>query len=710
MNPVSPTGPSHRGRHPVTAAQPPGRKPAGRAGEGWLDRMGERYARPILAAMMLLEAGVLSWFVLLKFRFYLYSDIDCALFVQAVDGILRGSFYSSIRGMNWLGDHSSLVLFLVAPVYAVFRHPATLPILQSVVLALGAIPVFGLARREIGRGAIPLGFAALYLLYPAVGYTALYEFHPEVLCTTTLLAMIASHRADRLGWTMAFAALSLMGKEDVALPVAAYALLSLLDRGPRRRVHALALLSLAAASLLVSFAVLKPAFGMGEVDYGRLYLDWGTRPGEVALNILRHPLRAATAFFMTPGYPLDTALKLQFHLHLLLPLLFLPVLSPITAVAIGPTLATHFLSWRSPQHTIYYQYTALITPFLITASVLGLRNLLRRRAGAGGLSLPEALGGRRDVRAFARWILLGMLGATLACHLMYGPLLGHGILQLVRAEEPVSPTGEDRALARHRDRMMSVLGSRDSVVAGWEFLTRLAARRNTRSFHNVLEGRHTFSTRAYPSLTDASALLVDVSQPRLSLFVVPGSAGRARALIAENRLGLVGAAGDVLLYLRDAPDSVEIWREGGGAPADPQRVVFDGEIAYLGDEFLATTVEPGGLLPLRTFWSRVAPSASTYVLELTAYDSLGRAVFSHWRHLGYMQHPIGTWPDSTPVRETYRLVVPQDVTPGTYMLGMRVGRRSEERQVLSETDDARVRAQNNVVELGRFTVLPLRGR
>ena len=73
-----------------------------------------------------------------------------------------------------------------------------------------------------------------------------------------------------------------------------------------------------------------------------------------------------------------------------------------------------------------------------------------------------------------------------------------------------------------------------------------------------------------------------------------------------------------------------------------------------------------------------------------------------------MFHPAGEWPDTTMVTETWRMVVPDDAKPGTYMLTMRVGRRVGSDQVLCVTDDPRVRAQNNWVELGRFTIEPRR--
>ena len=652
----------------------------------------------MLAAMMALYVALFSWHVWLKYRYYLYSDIDCAMFVQAVEAILRGSLFSSIRGMTWLGDHSSLILYLIAPIYAVARHPVTLPILQTVALALGAIPVFSLARRELGAGVLPVVFAAVYLLYPAVGYTNLYEFHPEVLCTPLLLAAFASYRADRFGATVLFAGLSLLGKEDIALPVLALAVYSTLDsRQPRRFTDAAAFAGLAIASLVISFAVLKPALSAGEVDYGRMYLDWGRSPGEVTLSLLRQPLRALSAFFTSPGYDFDTVLKLQFYLHLLLPLAFLPLLAPRTLAIVVPTLATHFLSWRSAQHTIYYQYTALLTPFLMAAAVLGLRGLLQRKWAA----VPDPPG-RAGVAA------LVLLVAMLAGNWMFGPLWGHGTLQFVTAEEAIAPTGKDRALTRHRDRMVSEVGRRDRVVLGFEFLTRFASRREVHSFHNIVGGLKTFSTEPYTPPAGVTALLADVSHSRLRVYADSGTADRVGRLLRDNHLGLADAAGDILLFLQNAPDRVRVWSEGERPVPIPQRVVFDRQLAFLGNELAASSVAPGGTLPVRTFWRRVASTDSLYVLQFTAFDARERPAFATMRYLGYMLHPPATWPDTTMVCEDWGMVIPDDARPGSYMLGMRVGRRSETDQVLCDTDDPRIRAQNMVVELGRFTVLPSR--
>src|SRR5439155_2622337 len=132
-------------------------------------------------------------------------------------------------------------------------------------------------------------------------------------------------------------------------------------------------------------------------------------------------------------------------------------------------------------------------------------------------------------------------------------------LQFVAAEEAVAPSGEDRAMSRHRDAMVAALGARNHVMAGYEFLLRLADR-DVRSFHNVVDGLKTFSDVPYTTPTGIDALIADVSHSRLRPHADVGTAARVARFVRENRLGLVGAAGDLLLFLRGAPDSVTLWQ------------------------------------------------------------------------------------------------------------------------------------------------------
>src|SRR5439155_7552565 len=86
----------------------------------------------------------------------------------------------------------------------------------------------------------------------------------------------------------------------------------------------------------------------------------------------------------------DTLLKIRYHIDLLLPLLFLPLASPLALMTAAPIMVEHLLSSRANQHMIIYQYTAPVTPALIVATVLGVRNLARALNRIGSLARRPA--------------------------------------------------------------------------------------------------------------------------------------------------------------------------------------------------------------------------------------------------------------------------------------------------------------------------------
>src|SRR3989442_6095228 len=272
-------------KHPVVQGSPARRDSvAGRVMIG-LDVVGRRDKVWVLG-LMAAYAAVLTLLSIVKYRYYLYTDFDLAIFAHAEERLLHGTLDESIGGMSWLGGHVSPVLFLTAPLYAIFRHPVTLLVLQSAALALGAWPVFQLARREVAVGFAPVGLAALYLFYPALGYLNLFEFHPEALATPALLFAFTAMRAGRLERTLAWTALALSAREDVALPVLAMAAHALATRAPRSRRSGAALAGLAVASLLLSFAVVLPHFGSGKTDYRPMYAHWGASASEVFAHLI----------------------------------------------------------------------------------------------------------------------------------------------------------------------------------------------------------------------------------------------------------------------------------------------------------------------------------------------------------------------------------------------------------------------------------------
>ncbi len=633
----------------------------------------------VLAAMVLAYTVIYSTFDAILLRHYLYTDFDLAIFTQAVDGILHGRLFSSIRGMAWPGDHSSLILFLIAPLYALFQSPLTLLVVQSAAQALGALPMYALARRETGHAGIALTCAGIYLLQPALGYSNLFEFHPELLATAPLLASFYYLRCGRARPTLLWAGVALLCREDVMLPVFMMALYALTRRQPGSLRLAVALAAAAAVSAFVTWGVLRPAFFQGEAEYGKVYRQWGDTLGAAAQHMLRDPVGVVVNLFSTPGVPYDTRVKQQFHLTLFLPLGLLPFLSPLTLAVALPVFMEHLLSWRPSQHTILCQYTALQIPFVSAAAVLGLRNLLAffgprgtpRRAGRPAAAEHAPRGLAVSARA-ATLAMAWALAASLGCQLWFGPLLSSGKFFITGTRGRHTPTPEERTLTPYRDQLVARVPRRGGVVASFEFLSRFASRDSVHSLHHVMAGTYTFSARPYPSPTGVAALIADLTAIHVTGAVVPETAERLQELVRRNRLAPVAEAGDLVLFLRDARDTLQLVTRGGCATTGAAPVVFDGQLAFLDGALVDSVGRPGGTVALATCWRRTGPIDRFFQTRLDVVDGAGRSVLEHRRDLGYVLWPPHLWALDEPMRENYRLVLTDDLRPGDYRVVMRV--------------------------------------
>jgi uncharacterized membrane protein len=676
-------GTADRRRDPVPAPPALGPVPAG-----------HRLALAGLIAAYAVTFSILCW---IRWRYYLYTDFDLAIFAQAVDGILRGTLFSSIRGMPWLGDHSSLILFVLAPIYAIVRHPMTLLVVQSVALALGALPIHALARRELRHDGLALACAALYLLQPAMGYANLFEFHPEMLATPALAAAFFFLRSGRTRATLVWAGFAMLCREDVALVVVMLALHALVWARPRRPALAGMLFAGAALSLAITFLILRPVFTHGESDYAGVYRQWGASFGSVVGGILSRPDLALQSLVITPGVPFDSSVKLQYHLTMLLPLAFLPLLSPATLLIALPAFAEHMLSWRTAQHTILCQYTALILPFTAVGTVMGMKNLLAWAAPVGRTAIVP-----RSVAATAVGAVA--LVASLFCAFLYGPLLSDGKFLLTPTRGRKLPTGAEVVAARNRDWLLARLPAHGGIVASFEILPRLSRRDSVHSIHHILRGTYTFSARPYPIPQNISGVIADMEAPNVIGSIAPGSTERIRALLSENRLVPVASGGDIVLFERGGGEFRELVSVGAGCDTSAQPIVFDGQLAWRGvmNEAIA---EPGGTVHVRTCWERIATSDRFHGMELTLIDEAGRVRQTRRRDLGYVAWPPLSWPIGVPHREDYQMLLDDDLSPGAYTLRMRVIWRGINIDGESTSDSPDRSPPGSGVVLGRVVVV-----
>ena len=91
----------------------------------------------------------------LRHRAFNTGRFDLGNMVQAVDATAHGRVLevTGLRGdqISRLAAHVDPILVVLAPLWRLWPSPDLLLIVQAIAVALGAIPVFRLARRRLGR-------------------------------------------------------------------------------------------------------------------------------------------------------------------------------------------------------------------------------------------------------------------------------------------------------------------------------------------------------------------------------------------------------------------------------------------------------------------------------------------------------------------------------------------------------------------------------
>src|SRR3979409_910356 len=64
-----------------------------------------------------------------------YRTFDLAYYVQALWQLIHGRFHVSVLDVPLLGNHVEPIVFLIAPLFLLFRHPLLLVVVQNAALA-----------------------------------------------------------------------------------------------------------------------------------------------------------------------------------------------------------------------------------------------------------------------------------------------------------------------------------------------------------------------------------------------------------------------------------------------------------------------------------------------------------------------------------------------------------------------------------------------
>jgi uncharacterized membrane protein len=555
----------------------------------------------IVGLLIVLYIAVFSALSVARHEAFETLAFDLGNYDQAIWNTIHGRLlrFTNVEGLSSrLAQHVEPILLPVSLFYLLYDSPKTLLILQTVIVALGAWPVYLLAREKLRNEFGGIVFAAAYLLFPALEAANLYDFQAVSLAPTFLLWAFYFLEKEKDPWFIVFSVLAMSCKEEMSLLIVMMGLYTLLLR--KRKKLGAAMIVVAAIWFYVAVYIVISWANQGKSQFLTHYQDWGDNLFEIVLTMIRQ--RAWWLIFNTDN--------LDYLSRLLLPLAFLPLFSlPILLIAL-PSLAINLLSGNMLMHRPeMFHYAGPIVPLAILAAIWGAGFLLQhlgRRMPGGGKSLSY---------------LLSCL--VLVCSLSYHRYRGFSPLS-VRFRWPV--TTEHHRLAQ---RLIDQIPPTASVSAQLNLNPHVSHREKLYTFPNIEDAEYIF--------LDAASM---GNKDDVNTWV-------KEQLLENGPFGIVAAQDGYLLLQHgvesDAPpDSFYTFvRVRNPDIQYPLLAHFGSSIEFLGfDVIYNRELESFYNLYLRTS----QPLDTDYFIALYLVDEAGQVVGSTVEPQAAMiWHPTGRW-------------------------------------------------------------------
>ena len=401
------------------------------AGHGWRDRAAgvahtarSRWPHILgIGAIMLVYGGL--YFVYLMTRDSTLNSglLDVGIYDQAISSLAHfhgpDSPVVALPTLDSLGksqfsDHFTPLLAVFVPLYWIHNGPSSLYFGTAVLAVLPIIPMWIFTRRAANAWTayfIVLAYGASWPMQMALWFA----FHEVFLAMPIMAWMIERAQAGRIKQAALISLLLLGVKDDMGFVVAAFGLyLAAKDLSPLRwhefwrelrrprRYWLLVLIPIGVAMVGIVGSVIIPHFG-GSPGRDFTYTNFGPTTGQAVKYMVGHPWQVITDLF-------SPAIKWQTLQWLLWPLLLLPLLSPISIMAV-PLVVERFLSDNQLYWGMPYHYNAFLLPILFLAGV------------DGAVRLSRWIGLGLDGRRVGRFGFLGTMRAPTVrtwVHIIFG--------------------------------------------------------------------------------------------------------------------------------------------------------------------------------------------------------------------------------------------------------------------------------------------------
>ena len=286
--------------------------------------------------------------------------------------------------------HNDVILAFVAPLYYIYSGPETLAVAQTIVLASGAIALYLIVRKRTINWKLENKYLSIilswllpciYLLYTPLQKSNLYEFHAVTLATSLILWMYYFYLKRYWKVFSIFIILTLLTKEQIGFSLAIFLLVESVKYlrplfKPNQKVISINnILHNRSVRLLVTGSFICLLYVWFTVFFFMpSFRGWDKH---FALDYFAKDTSSPIQFIYSHISQLFSFETIKYILLIIGPLALLPFGSIYILPAI-PEILINLLSSSPQMKSMYFHYTAAITPWLFIATIDTLIRLLPR--------------------------------------------------------------------------------------------------------------------------------------------------------------------------------------------------------------------------------------------------------------------------------------------------------------------------------------------
>lgn len=328
--------------------------------------MSYRFAFRVLLVWVVLLGTLYSTLSIVRHSHFQSGGFDLGIYDQTVWQYSQFlTPYNTIKERFILGDHLTLTLPLLAPLYWLWNDARMLLTFQAFWFVSSSIAIFLLARRRKFSPFVSLAVGFIYSLFYGIQYAVFFDFHPVIIGVGLLpwIAYFLEAKKKKFLWVAVV--LLLLTQENMGLALAGLGLIYVFQK-QYRRTAALFIIG----GVLASYVAMKATASFSPIGF-----EYQPVFPKTAVAFVRQLF--------------DQPEKQQSWFSSFAWFSFLPILSPGAVLAVILDLSQYFVT--GPAFTRMWSpfthHRAILAPFL----ALGVLEGLRRIKGKRGITIAVIL-------------------------------------------------------------------------------------------------------------------------------------------------------------------------------------------------------------------------------------------------------------------------------------------------------------------------------